>query len=85
MYAVIGSWDVEPGSLDAAQLDHIAAVVRQHPGFLRGYWGLDTDSAAVAQAIVLLDSSEQAQMFAAGIRSNIAGARLTVVEVLTEA
>lgn len=38
LFAIIGEWPVE-ARLDAQQLAHIAANVRQQPGFVHGYWG----------------------------------------------
>jgi hypothetical protein len=84
VYAVTGSWVIEP-SLDDEELEHIKAVVREHPGFLRGYWGRDAESTTLAQAVVLLDSEHNARTFAAGVRAAIPSARLHVARILTEA
>ena len=84
VYTVTGYWVIEP-SQDDEEFEHIKAVVREHPGFLRGYWGRDAESTTLAQAVVLLDSEHNARVFVAGVRAAIPSARLHVARILTEA
>ncbi len=84
MYAIIGEWPVE-ARLDADQLGHIAANVGQQPGFVRGYWGQDPDSATAAHAVVILEDEASARTMADGIKAAIPSALLHVVRVMAEA
>jgi hypothetical protein len=85
LFAVIAHTEMEPASLDERQLDHMVSVVRQSPGFLHGHWGRDTVEASKMHAVVLFERREDAQRFAAGVLDNLAGASLSVLEILTEA
>ena len=84
VYAVIGTWPVD-GVLDSEQLTHIAETVRQQPGFLRGYWGQETDDLTSTHAVVVLDDEAQAQAMPEGVRAAIPSAQLRVVRVLKDA
>jgi hypothetical protein len=84
MFAIIGKWRVDE-ALDSEQLAHIAANVRQQPGFVRGYWGQDTDDVSFAHAVVILDDEASAQTMAEGVKAAIPSAELLVVQVLADA
>lgn len=84
MFAIIGTWAVDE-ALEADQLTHIADTVRQQPGFVRGYWGQETDNIDAAHAVVILDDEAHAQAMADGVKAAIPSARLCVVEVLADA
>jgi len=47
VFAIIGEWRVD-GALDSDQLAHIAANVRQQPGFVRGYLGQEHNDVVFA-------------------------------------
>ena len=84
MFAIIGQWPVE-ARLDAEQLVHITANVRQQPGFVRGYWGQEPDAWASAHAVVILEDEASARQMAQGIKGAIPSASLRVVRILAEA
>jgi hypothetical protein len=84
MFAIIGMWQVDE-ALDSEQLAHIVINVRQEPGFVRGYWGQEVDSVALAHAVVLLDDEASAQKMAEGVKAAIPSATLRVVRVLADA
>ena len=84
MFAIIGKWRVD-GALDSEQLDHIAANVRQQPGFVRAYWGQEVGDVEYAHALVVLDDEASAQAMAEGVRAAIPSATLRVVRVLADA
>ena len=84
MFAVIGSWAVD-AELDAEQLAHITANVRQQPGFVRGYWGQEPDSRGLAHAVVILEDKASADAMAEGVKTAIPAASLRVVQILAEA
>jgi hypothetical protein len=84
MFAIIGSWRVD-GALDSEQLNHIAANVRQQPGFVRGYWGQGIGDVDYAHAWVILEDEASAQAMAEGVRSAIPSATLQIVQVLADA
>jgi hypothetical protein len=84
MFAVIGTWAVD-GALEAEQLTHIADTVRQQPGFVRGYWGQETNHLDTAHAVTIFDDEAHAQAMSDGVRAAIPSAQLCVVEVLAEA
>lgn len=84
MFAIIGKWRVDE-ALNSDQLAHIAATVRQQPGFVRGYWGQETDDATFAHALVILDDETSAQAMAQGVKGAIPSAELRVVRVLADA
>ena len=85
MFAVIANWQIEAGSLDSAQLVALAAIVQRHPGFVRGWWGVDTGQPTTAYAVVVLDTRARAMAFAAGVTASIGSLRVRVVEVLATA
>lgn len=84
MFAIIGEWPVG-AQLDAQQLAHIAANVRQQPGFVRGFWGQEPDDVASAHAVVILEDEAAAQTMAEGVRAAIPSATLRIVCVLADA
>lgn len=84
LFAIIGEWPVE-AELDAEQLAHIAANVRQQPGFVRGYWGQEPDALTSAHAVVLLEDEASAQTMAEGVKAAIPSASLRILRVLAEA
>jgi hypothetical protein len=84
MFAIIGDWSVD-AKLESEQLAHIAANVRQQPGFIRGYWGQEVGDVASAHAVVLLEDEASADTMAEGVLAAIPSASLRIVEVLAEA
>jgi hypothetical protein len=84
MFAIVGTWRVD-GPLESEQLEHIAANVRQQPGFVRGYWSQEIDDVEHAHAMVILEDQASAETMAAGVRAAIPSATLRVVEVLADA
>lgn len=84
MFAIIGNWQVEQ-ALDGEQLEHIAANVRHQPGFVRGFWGQEPHSVALAHAVVLFEDEASAAEMAEGIKAAIPSASLRVIRVLAEA
>jgi hypothetical protein len=84
MFAIIGSWPVD-AELDSDQLAHIAANVRQQPGFVRGYWGQPVDDVTSAHAVVILEDEASAQQMAEGVTTAIPSSVLRIVRVLAEA
>ncbi len=84
MFAIIGNWQVEE-ALDGERLEHIAANVRQQPGFVRGYWGQEPGSVASAHAVVILEDERSAYEMAQGVKAAIPSASLRIVRVLAEA
>lgn len=84
LFAIIGSWPVD-AELDSGQLAHIAANVRQQPGFVRGYWGQEADDVASAHAVVILEDEASAHIMAEGVKAAIPSAALRIVQVLAEA
>jgi hypothetical protein len=84
MHAVVGQWPVD-SKLEASELEHIASTVQRQVGFTRGYWGQDPHDGAVAHAFVVFDDEQAARTFAEGVQAVIAGARLSVFEVLVDA
>jgi hypothetical protein len=84
LFAIIGSWPVD-AELDGEQLAHITANVRQQPRFVRGYWGQEPDSTALAHPVVVLEDVASARMMAEGVKAAIPTASLRVVQVLAAA
>ena len=84
MFAIIGKWRVD-GALDSEQLVQIAANVRQQPGFVRGYWGQESEDVTFAHAVVILDDEPSARTMAEGVQAAIPSAELRVVHVLADA
>jgi hypothetical protein len=83
MFVIIGKWRVD-GALDSEQLAHIAANVRQQPGFVRGYLGQEANDVAFAHSLVILDDEASARTMAEGVKAAIPSATIRVVQVLTE-
>ncbi|MEV0939262.1 hypothetical protein AB0I90_02640 [Micromonospora wenchangensis] len=83
MYMVVGEQRMPAGTAEArqAQYAHMAEVVRQAPGFVRGWWGPGEADQATGHALVLLDSREHALEFAATVEQYVPDARLRVVAV----
>jgi len=84
VFAVIGRWAVD-GAMDSEQLEHIARNVRQHRGFVRGYWGQAPATVTSAHAVVIFEDEESAQAMAEGVKAAIPSASLDVIRVLAEA
>ena len=84
LFAIIGEWPVE-AELDPQQLAHIAANVRQQPGFVRGYWAQEPDNVALAHAVVILEDEANAKTMAEGVKAAIPSASLRIMRVLAEA
>ncbi|QNN52735.1 hypothetical protein [Nocardioides mesophilus] len=84
MFAIIGEWPVE-AELEADQLAHIAATVRQQPGFVRGFWAQEPTALTSAVAVVILEDEDSAQAMAEGVRAAIPSASLRILRVLAEA
>jgi hypothetical protein len=84
VFAIIGNWPVVE-ALDSEQLVHIAANVSQQPGFVRGYWGHEPDSAALAHAVVILEDERSAVEMAEGVKIAIPSASLRIVHILADA
>ena len=94
-YAVVSSWSFEPGRMEEQQRglhEQVMPLVRQHPGFVAGYWTLDRSNNTSFTTIVLEDE-EAARRFHAVVEGHPAnreqaGVRLeslAVVEVIGEA
>jgi hypothetical protein len=84
VFAIIGNWQVEK-ALDGEQLEHIAATVRQQPGFVRGYWGQEPDAESLAHAIVILEDETSAYEMAEGVKAAIPSASLRIIRILADA
>lgn len=69
----------------AAHVRTDGSMVRRHPGFVQGYWGVDAGEAALAHAVVVADTRARATAFAAGVITSIRTAQVRVVEVLASA
>ncbi|MEV0806459.1 hypothetical protein [Micromonospora sp. NPDC050200] len=83
MYMVIGEQRM-PGDgpeEQRAQFAHMAEVVRQSPGFVRGWWGPDHADAETGHALVLFDSLEHATEFTATVERYVSDVRLRVMAV----
>jgi len=85
LFAVIAGTEMDAASVDQQQLEHMVSVVRESPGFVRGYWGRDAEDASKMHAVVFFKGREDAQSFAAGVMDNLTGATLSLLEILTEA
>ncbi|SCF09939.1 hypothetical protein GA0070216_10552 [Micromonospora matsumotoense] len=83
MYLVVGEQQMPAGTPEArrAQYAHMAEVVRQSPGFVRGWWGSDEADQEIGHALVVLDSREHALEFAATVARYVPDLRLRVVAV----
>ena len=80
---VIGEQPMPAGGPEEqrAQFAHMAEVVRQSPGFVRGWWGPDEANQEIGHALVLVDTREHALEFAATVERYVTGLRLRVVAV----
>jgi hypothetical protein len=85
VFAVVAQTAMDPGSLDEQQLQHMVSVVTGARGFVQGYWGQDVADRSQMNAFVLFARRGDADSFAAGVRANLAGATLNVVEILADA
>ena len=85
MFALFARTPMDPSSLDETQLGHMVAVVRRSPGFAWAIWGRDVEHPDDVHTVVLYDTLEHAEAFAAGIRDDLAAATVSVVEVIAEA
>jgi hypothetical protein len=84
MFAVTGTWQVD-GVLEAEQLAHIAEIVRQQPGFVRGFWGQAPDDSTLAHSFVLFEDEAAAEGMAKSVRDAIPSASVRVVQILADA
>lgn len=64
-----------------AQFAHMAEVVRQSPGFVRGWWGPDQADVETGHALVLFDTLEHATELAATVERYVSGVRVRVMAV----
>lgn len=80
---VIGEQRMPAGTAQSRQEQyaHMAEVVRQSPGFVRGWWGPDEADRETGHALVLLDSREHALEFAATVEQYVPDLRLRVMAV----
>lgn len=85
MFALFARTTMDPASLDETQLGHMVAVVRRSPGFAWATWGQDVEHPGDIHTVVLFDTREHAEDFAAGIRDNLPAATVHVAEVIAEA
>jgi len=85
MFAAIARTEMDPATLDDAQLGHMVSVVEQHPGFVSGTWGRDTARPSTVHAVVVFEGRHHAEAFAAGVRGALADAQVDVAEVLARA
>ncbi|MEU8296115.1 hypothetical protein AB0C04_02360 [Micromonospora sp. NPDC048909] len=87
MYMLIGEQQGEAGepAERRARFEHMAQVVRQSPGFVRGSWGADEDDPAIEHALVVLDTLENAQALRRAVETNVTGVRLRLMAVAVEA
>ncbi|MFC8618426.1 hypothetical protein ACFT9M_18710 [Micromonospora purpureochromogenes] len=83
MYMVIGEQRMPGGGPEErrAQFAHMAEVVRQSAGFVRGWWGPDQADAETGHALVLFDTLDRATEFAATVERYVSGVRLRVMAV----
>lgn len=72
MYAVVGTWETDPGLAEMRQqmLQRIVEGVRQAPGFVHGYWA-DSSPERSHTFIVFADRST-AEAFEGDVRANLA-------------
>lgn len=84
MFAVISGWRVD-AELDAEQLGHVTANVREQQGLVRGYRGQETEDHTYAHAFVVLEDEAGARAMAAGVCAATPSTDLRVVRVLADA
>ena len=95
MYAVVGIWNIDPTLRDKQDQGLHALVipsVRNHPGFVVGYWMRDVDSGK-GHTTIVLESEQSAQAFKENVLGNsqnqakagITADSLAVVEIIAEA
>jgi hypothetical protein len=95
MYAVVGIWNMDPSLRDEQDQglhELIIPSVRNHPGFVAGYWMRDPHSGK-GHSTIVLDSEQSAQAFKEAVlgntqnqaRAGITTDSLAVVEILVQA
>ncbi|MPZ00467.1 MAG: hypothetical protein GEU97_21305 [Actinophytocola sp.] len=65
MFAVIGIWTMDESQReqqDAGLITEVVPQVKQHPGFVSGYWMRDPETGK-AHSTIVLDSEESARSF----------------------
>lgn len=87
MYALIGEQDIGPVAREEQreQFGHMADVVQQTKGFIRGSWGFDADDQEMIRAFIVLDSRENALALKAAVEERAPGSRLHLMEIQVEA
>lgn len=69
MYAVVGTWRMDPAQQemqDRALHEQIVPMVKQTPGFVRAYWGRALNEAE-SVSFVVFDGRAAAEAFAANV------------------
>jgi hypothetical protein len=95
MYAVVGIWNIDPSLRDKQDQglhELVIPSVRNHPGFVAGYWMRDPHSGK-GHSTILLDSEHSAQALKESVLGNtqnqakagITTDSLAVVEILAQA
>jgi hypothetical protein len=93
MYAVVGVWNIDPSLREDQGLHELVIPsVRNHPGFVAGYWMRDPQSGK-GHSTIVLDSEQSAQAFKETVLGNsqnqakagISTDSLAVVEILAQA
>jgi hypothetical protein len=95
MYAVVGIWNIDPAFRDTQDQglhELVIPSVRNHPGFVAGYWMRDPHSGK-GHTTIVLDSEQSAQAFKENVLGNsqnqakagITTDSLAVVEILAQA
>jgi hypothetical protein len=95
MYAVVGIWNIDPSLRDQQDQglhELVIPSVRNHPGFVVGYWMRDVHSGK-GHTTIVLDSEQSAQSFKESVLSNsqnqakagITADSLAVVEIIAQA
>jgi hypothetical protein len=87
MYALIGEQQVDPVAPDEQreQFGHMADIVQQTRGFIRGSWGLDADDPQLIRAFIVLDSRENALALKSAVEERVPDSRLRLMEIQVEA
>lgn len=94
MYAVIGSWTMDPTLVEQGRevlLTRIVPGVRQTPGLVKGYWSGNADS-TLSHTFIVFDNLTAAESFAEDVRGNTANQSanglglvdLNILEVVAE-
>ena len=96
MYAVLGTWLMDPGQREAqdqALHEQIVPMVKQAPGFVSAYWGRDVTGSESVSFVVFGDQAS-AEAFAAMVNTDPTdrgaggvkpSGQLTIVEIAATA